>query len=88
MCLSLLVELVFIPIGGFARLIPIITIISLISITLATGTTIMLIIMASLQISSFSGTSDGRCFNKLFSATFEIGKDWFILEVLYTSKFI
>ena len=52
-----------IPIGGFARLIPTITIISLMSITTATGITIMLtILMASLQISSFSGTSDGKMF--------------------------
>ena len=52
-----------IPIGGFARLIPAITIISLMSITTATGITIMLITtMVSLQISSFSGTSDGKMF--------------------------
>jgi len=52
-----------IPIGGFVRLIPTITIISLMSITTATGITIMLITtMVSLQISSFSGTSDGKMF--------------------------
>ena len=52
-----------IPIGGFVRLIPTITIISLMSITTATGITIMLtILMALPQISSFSGTSDGKMF--------------------------
>ena len=50
-------------IGGFARLIPTITIISLMSTTPATGITIMLIIAMGLpQISSFSGTSDGKMF--------------------------